>query len=192
MWFRFQQHICDGDDFATSTGCKVLGKPQYYDTYWYSFSPITSRWIRPELQGNATGFWTNMLRVKRYWDSELAAEGMMSLTLPDTKGSNGTWLVQQSVFSFVRSMISRDNTWHPRYGVIPGYGITLQDGFQDTFTSTATAALEWGSMLYARKKSAKIRNERGQFSCFRPVRHTYAPHVGPAATVRAANQTKSC
>ena len=49
----------------------------------------------------------------------------------------------------VRSMISRDDTWHPRYGVIPGYGITLQDGFQDTFTSTATAALEWGALPYA-------------------------------------------
>ena len=26
----------------------------------------------------------------------------------------------------------------------------MQDGFQDTFTSTATAALEWGMFPYAR------------------------------------------
>ena len=58
--------------------------------------------------------------------------------------------VQQARFAIVRSMISRDNTWHPRYGVLPGYGITLQDGFEDTFTATATAALEWGALKYAR------------------------------------------
>ena len=47
-------------------------------------------------------------------------------------------------------MISREDTWHPRYGVSPGYGISLQDGFQDTFTATATAALEWGAFPYAK------------------------------------------
>ena len=47
-------------------------------------------------------------------------------------------------------MISREDTWHPRYGVLPGYGISLQDGFQDTFTATATAALEWGAFPYAK------------------------------------------
>eukprot|EP00966_Prymnesium_polylepis_P056116 1298149-Prymnesium_polylepis.1 len=65
----------------------------------------------------------------------------MELQLPSDSGTNGTWLVQQARFAIVRSMISRDDTWHPRYGVIPGYGITLQDGFEDTFTATATGAL---------------------------------------------------
>ena len=46
-------------------------------------------------------------------------------------------------------MISRDATWHSRYGVLPGYGISLQDGFQDTNTATATGALEWGAVPYA-------------------------------------------
>ena len=119
-------------------------------TYWYSFSPITTRWIRPELRANASGFYSNLLRVSRYWEAELAAEGMMAVELPVTPGTNGSWLRDQAVFSFVRSMISRDATWHPRYGVLPGYGVTLQDGFQDTFTSTATAALEWGAWPYAR------------------------------------------
>ena len=35
-------------------------------------------------------------------------------------------------------------------GVLPGYGIAMQNGFQDTFTATATAALEVGAMAYAR------------------------------------------
>ena len=74
----------------------------------------------------------------------------MELDLPASPSTNGTWLVQQARFAIVRSMISRDDTWHGRYGVIPGYGISLQDGFQDTFTATATAALEFGAFPYAR------------------------------------------
>ena len=31
----------------------------------YSYSPITRRWIRPELQANASGFYGNVLAVKR-------------------------------------------------------------------------------------------------------------------------------
>lgn len=33
---------------------------------------------------------------------------------------------------------------------MPGYGISLQDGFEDTFTATATGALEYGSIPYAK------------------------------------------
>ena len=64
---------------------------------------------------NASGFYLNLLKVQRYWDKELAAEGMMQTALPVTHGTNGTWLTHQAVFSMVRSMISRDDTWHPRY-----------------------------------------------------------------------------
>ena len=63
---------------------------------------------------NASGFYANILAVQRYWEAELAAEGMMALELPETPTTNGTWLEQQSVFAFVRSMISRDDTWHLR------------------------------------------------------------------------------
>ena len=75
---------------------------------------------------------------------------MMHLSLPDTALNNGTWLVQQATHAIVRSMISRDDTWHGRYGVLPGYGISLQDGFEDTFTATATGALEMGALPYAK------------------------------------------
>ena len=148
VWFRFQQVRCAGPS-RTGSSCRKFGKPQYYDTYWYSFSPITSRWIRPELMANASGFYSNLLAVHQYWESTLRSEGMMDVRLPETSATNGTWLTQQSTFSMVRSMISRDDTWHPRYGVLPGYGVTLQDGFQDTFTSTATAAIEMGMKPYA-------------------------------------------
>ena len=153
VWFRFQQLVCGGGGMLQSepdSSCKLKGLPQYYDTYWYSNSPgnITNRWIRPDAMANASGYYGNMLAVKRYWDQTLEDEGMMQLTLPDTAANNGTWLVQQAVFSIVRSMISRDDTWHGRYGVLPGYGISLQDGFEDTFTASATAALEYGSFPY--------------------------------------------
>jgi len=148
VWFRFHQLRCAGAHFAPP--CELYGAPQYYDTYWYSNSPITSRWMRPELRANASGFYSNLLRVKAYWREELAKEGMMELQLPSRGATNGTWLQQQAVGALVRSMISRDATWHPRYGVLPGYGVSLQDGFQDTFTATATGALEWGAVAYAR------------------------------------------
>mgnify|MGYP006162503929 CR=1 FL=1 len=44
--------------------------------------------------------------------------------------------------NIVRGMITWHATWGPRYGVLPGYGIAMQNGFQDTFTATAMAALE--------------------------------------------------
>ena len=157
VWFRFQQVVCAGKGMGAAPGtsdssCTLKGMPQYYDTYWYSNSPanITNRWIKPEAMANASGFYNNMLAVQRYWDATLGAEEMMQLSLPSTQANNGSWLITQAVHSIVRSMISRDDTWHGRYGVLPGYGISLQDGFEDTFTATATAALEYGSIPYAK------------------------------------------
>ena len=75
---------------------------------------------------------------------------MAALSLPATPATNGTWLVQQATHSILCSMISRRDTWHPSYGVMPGYGWWGQDGFQDVFTSTATMALEWGALPYAK------------------------------------------
>ena len=70
--------------------------------------------------------------------AELAAEAMMQLSLPELKSTNGSWLAQQATHNIIRSMITKHDTWHPRYGVNPGYGINMQDGFQDTFTTTVS------------------------------------------------------
>ena len=51
-WFRFQQIRCAGTHRRPP--CERIGDAQYYDTYWYSNSPITTRWIRPELRANAS------------------------------------------------------------------------------------------------------------------------------------------
>ena len=46
----------------------------------------THRFPDPDLnrRANASGFYSNMLSVRRFWDQTLEAEGMMQLTLPDT------------------------------------------------------------------------------------------------------------
>lgn len=102
---------------------------------------------------NATSsseFYIALLANRQWWGAELANEGMMTLDLPSPAATNGSWLAQQAVQTIVRSMITRENTWHPRFGVKPGYGDIVHDGLLGVFTATATAALEWGAMPYAR------------------------------------------
>lgn len=75
----------------------------------------------------------------------------MELALPSSKqtATNGTFLVVQATHNFVLSMITKHDTYGPRYGVLPGYGITMQNGFEDVFTATAMAAIEWGMVNYS-------------------------------------------
>jgi len=131
--------------------CELHGTPGYWDSYWFARAPDNRTGMTgPEQPSSADGFYANLLAVRRFWQKELGAESMMQLELPATASTNGTWLNMQARHSIVRAMIGRADTWHPRYGVTPGYGQTMQDGFQDTFTSTAAAALEWGAMPWAR------------------------------------------
>ena len=104
----------------------------------------------------------------------------MTVQLPGGKQTNGTWLATQMTHNLIRGMITWHNTWGPRYvaisricipncsrmhphllcifsracvrsyGVLPGYGIAMQNGFEDVFTATVMAALEVGAMTYAR------------------------------------------
>ena len=62
----------------------------------------------------------------------------------------GTWLTIQARHNLILSMITKMDTWGPRYGVSPGYGYPMQNGFEDVFTSTTMAALEYGAMKYAK------------------------------------------
>lgn len=53
--------------------------------------------------------------------------------------------------SLVLDMITRQGkSLSPRYGVDPGYGLPAgaNDGFQEVFTSSMTAASEWGLKTY--------------------------------------------
>ena len=152
VWFRYTQLECAGTDMTPP--CRVLQAPQYWDTYWWSRAPAgsgrTTGEAGPINASTADGFYANLLEVRRWWRAELAAEGLMQLDLPSPASTNGTHLQTQALASLIRAMITRVDTWHPRYGVLPGYGLTMQNGFQDVFTTTAQAALEFGAMPWAR------------------------------------------
>merc|ERR1740117_87139 len=74
----------------------------------------------------------------------------MQLQLPSPGTTNGTRLNEQMRHQIMMGMITWHATWGPRYGVLPGYGIQMQNGFEDTFTATAMGALESGAMVYAK------------------------------------------
>lgn len=154
--FRFQQLECSGPN--KKPPCKMVGWPMYWNSYWFSRFPganesDTAKQTLITGPANATSaseFYSTLLSNKQWWEAELKKEGMMSLELPSPATTNGTWLELQARQAIVRSMISRENTWHPRYGVKPGYGDISHDGLLEVFTATATAALEYGAMPYAK------------------------------------------
>ena len=93
VWFKFQHISCDTTcKSSCDRACSLVGEPQFYDTYWWSDSPTGSTDIWPSHSASAAGFYSNLLEVRRWWAAELAAEGMMELTLPSPSSTNGTYL----------------------------------------------------------------------------------------------------
>jgi hypothetical protein len=154
VWFRFQQISCADaaeDGHGKEGACSLIGSPQYYDTYWWTSAPDGKTGLTgPANASQAAGFYANLLENRKWWSAELAAEGMMEMELPSPASTNGTYLKTQAIASVIKAMITRKGKWHPRYGVNPGYGINMQGGFQDTFTTTAQAALEMGAVEWAK------------------------------------------
>jgi hypothetical protein len=73
------------------------------------------------------------------------AEGM-TIEIPDQR------IADQARHSLVRAMITRIDGF-PKYGVTDrNYGGSEHDGFQDTFSADATAALDWGLFALARER----------------------------------------
>ena len=150
VWFRFVQIEC-ATAATTKSDCKQIGSPQYWDTYWWSRAAAggATNATGPAAATGPDGFYASLLENRLWWDAELAAEGMMELKLPSAVTTNGTQLLNQMHHQIIQGMITWHDTWGPRYGILPGYGINMQNGFEDTFTATATAALEVGAMPYA-------------------------------------------
>ena len=155
FWYRYQQVSCAGAQMRPP--CRLHGVPEYWDSYWYSRFPgaNASDTLRQTLRtgpvapASAAGFYKTLLDNRKWWARELAAEGSHDLSLPSPAATNGTWLLAQATHAMIKSMISRESKWHPRYGVSPGYGSVVWNGVPDTLVATATAALEWGSLPYA-------------------------------------------
>jgi len=97
----------------------------------------------------ASGFYATLLESRRWWADELAGEGMMSLTsLPSPATTNGTWLNMQARHNIILGMITWNDKWGPRYGVNPGYGITLQNGFEARTCSRRRAVIFFGWVFF--------------------------------------------
>ena len=124
---------------------EVFGQ-RYFDSYVYA----------PELYGDngpqdretVDRFWVLMLENDLFWSETWANEGAMRVDLP---GDAGARLGDMARHSLVLDMITRQGSaLSPRYGVDPGYGLPAgaNDGFQEVFTSSMTAAAEWGLKQY--------------------------------------------
>lgn len=155
-WMRFQQVACAGPDMAPP--CRLLDWPMYWDTMWFSRFPGSNATdttyqtlvTGPANASSSAGFYAALIELRQWWRDELAAEGMMKVQLPSPTSTNGTYLAMQAVHSIVKSMITRQRTFHPRYGVKPGFGSDSTHGYPDVMSSTVTAALEMGALPYAK------------------------------------------
>ena len=156
QWTRYQQMECAGPEMKPP--CKLVTAPAYWNSYWFSRYPganatdAAKETLRagPVEAPSASGFYQLLLENRKWWSNELANEGMMDVSLPSPSTTNGTWLATQATHAIVKSMITRESKWHPRAGLHPGYGYVKNNGLQDVFTATATAALEIGALPYAK------------------------------------------
>ena len=73
-------------------------------------------------------FYANLLAVHRFWERTFRNESRVELALPELETTNGTWLDLQAKHGQVNGMITRVDTWFPRYGVSPGYGAQADPG----------------------------------------------------------------
>ena len=106
VWSRYQQLECSGP--LMKPPCVLHTPPMYWDTYWFARFPganasdTRKETLRtgPVNASSASGFYANLLENRRYWERELAAEGMHELELPSPPSTNGTWLALQATGIF--------------------------------------------------------------------------------------------
>ena len=51
-------------------------------------------------------------------EEELANEGILGLSVPSDTGTDGTRLHHMAIHGIIRDMITRRNTFFPKYGVL--------------------------------------------------------------------------
>ena len=147
VFFRFLQV---NKSVAASEG-KAAPGTLYFDTYTY----VPSMCEADTLAGcdAASDFFGAVLDTHFFWSNTWEVEHRMELALPSRSDTNGTLLATQATHALVLDMIVRtgEQCW-PRYGTNPGYnqpGIGT-NGFQEIFTASMTAALEWGLEAYTK------------------------------------------
>jgi hypothetical protein len=86
---------------------------------------------------SAEEFYRALFRFGEYWNNRLS--DMALLTLPDQ-----SW-ADMPKFAFAKELMVRPGGNYPKYGAIDrDYAGSEYDGFQDVFTSSLSANLEWG------------------------------------------------
>jgi hypothetical protein len=107
-----------------------------YGTSYPNFGPFHKE-PKPE------EFYAALLRFGRYWEKHLA--DFAPLSLPDRSWTDMT------KYAFAMELMVRPGGEQPKYGAVDRdyYGLEY-DGFQDVFTSSLAANLEWGRFKMAR------------------------------------------
>ncbi|MDV6330349.1 Tat pathway signal protein [Asticcacaulis sp. 201] len=124
------------------------GKP-VKTRFGYSYAPFPPRREEPE----AAQFYQALFDFAAYWHTEVRDQA--SVSLPDGA------LSDMVSHAFVKELITRPSGTYPKYGVVDrDYFGPEYDGFQDIFTSSLYANLEWGRFGQAK---AVIDNYFDQF-----------------------------
>lgn len=125
------------------------GKP-VKTAFAHSYAPFPPRRTAPE----AAAFYRGLLDFAGYWQTEVKDQA--AVTLPDAA------LGDMVTHAFTKELMTRPGGDYPKYGVVDrDYFGPEYDGFQDTFTSSLYANLEWGRFTQAK---AVIDNYFDQFT----------------------------
>ncbi|MFT3997336.1 MAG: Tat pathway signal protein, partial [Asticcacaulis sp.] len=102
-------------------------------TFGHSYAPFPPRRVAPTPEA----FYEGLLTFAGYWQNELKDQS--ALSLPDAA------LSDMVSHAFAKELMTRPGGVYPKYGVVDrDYFGSEYDGFQDTFTSSLYANLEWG------------------------------------------------
>jgi hypothetical protein len=108
-----------------------------------TFGSSHARFLPRRHDPDPATFYRALLRFARTWSGELA--DMARPILPDPSWGD------MVAHAFAKELIVRPGGDYPKYGVVDrDYYGSEYDGFQDTFTSSLLANLEWGRFAQAR------------------------------------------
>lgn len=111
----------------------VEGGQPVRTVYGYSYPEFPPR----RAGASAEDFYRGLLDFAGHWQARLA--DIAALRLPDA-----SW-ADMARFAFARELVVRPGGVYPKYGAVDrDYYGNEYDGFQDTFTSSLYANLEWG------------------------------------------------
>ncbi|MDP1027948.1 hypothetical protein Q5H91_12050 [Sphingomonas sp. KR1UV-12] len=118
---------------------RVVGGRAVATHYGHSYAPFPPRRQNPD----AAAFYTALLRFAIVWQGELA--DLAPTALPDSA------LTDMVAHAFAKELVVRPGGTYPKYGVVDrDYVGPEYDGFQDIFTSSVYANLEWGRFAQAK------------------------------------------